>query len=105
MRTWKINQSIGRLIPAILKEDYREKISYRFYMRHHYVAVLGSSDIHRFRFMVISGGTIMYRHYTIYWEVDGCTGNTIVRANCIEEVKQYFELKFAKFGYILRGIE
>ena len=47
----------------------------------------------------------MRKRYTIYWEVDGCTGNTIVRANCIEEVKQYFELKFAKFGYILKGIE
>ena len=105
MRTWKINQSIGRLIPAILKEDYREKISYRFYMRHHYVAVLGSSDIHRFRFMVISGGTIMYRRYTIYWEVAGCSGSTGIWANCIEEVRQYFEYNFGKFGYKLRGIK
>ena len=47
----------------------------------------------------------MYKRYTIYWEVDGCTGNTGIWANCIEEVKQYFEFNFAKFGYILKGIE
>lgn len=74
-------------------------------MRHHYAAVLGSSGIYRFGFMVISRGAIMYRRYTIYWEVDGCTGNTGIWANCIEEVKQYFEYNFGKFGYILRGIE
>ena len=47
----------------------------------------------------------MYRRYTIYWEVDGCTGNTGIWANCIEEVRQYFDYNFARFGYKLRGIE
>jgi len=69
------------------------------------VSILDASSIYGFGFVVINKRDIMYRRYTIYWEVDGCTGNTGVWANCVEEVKQYFEFNFAKFGYILKGIE
>ena len=45
------------------------------------------------------------RIYTIYWEVDGASGNTQVLANCRNEVESYFSFNFARFGYTLRSIE
>lgn len=47
----------------------------------------------------------MLKLYTIYWIVDNSTGSTVVNATCREEVVQYFEFYFAKFGYRLRSIE
>lgn len=43
----------------------------------------------------------MLKLYTIYWSVDDSTGSTVIKANCREEVVQYFKFNFAKFGYRL----
>lgn len=43
--------------------------------------------------------------FTIYWIVDNSTGSTVIKANCREEVVQYFKFNFGRFGYKLRSIE
>lgn len=47
----------------------------------------------------------MYREYTIYWIVDNSTGNTQIFANSKEDVLQYFNFNFKRFGYALIRIE
>jgi len=42
--------------------------------------------------------------YTIYWIVDGCTGNTQLRCNNIQEAYDYWNLMFKPYGYKLREI-
>lgn len=47
----------------------------------------------------------MTNYFTIYWSDGlGYTGSTQVIANCVKDVKQYFEANFARAGYILHSI-
>lgn len=45
------------------------------------------------------------KEYTIYWEVDGYSGNTQVLTSDAKYPKEKFDIEFAPHGYKLRSIE
>lgn len=47
----------------------------------------------------------MNRAFWMHWEVDGASGSTLVSAPNAAEVRRYFDMNFAPFGYVLVSIE
>ena len=47
-----------RILSNLIGGKDHARVSYRFYMRHHYAAVLGTGSIHGFGFMVIDRGIL-----------------------------------------------
>lgn len=46
----------------------------------------------------------MLKLYSLNWEVDGCSGTTLVRATGVDMVRAHFNRSFKPHGYTLVAI-